>query len=175
MAVEPPRRGLVYPPRPVAVDDAAARGVAEFASSARDRQKWKPRSVGPAERARFLAGARSSFASGDWEQAGPGHLVALYGYCHERVYGVRVAELEEGRTYGEAMRKAAQLLKSDFAGDVAELVAFVRWTWRREDFREKKRRADGGAQDQRRLGWRLQFAAALVTDYRLDQARRRPT
>jgi len=107
--------------------------------------------------------------SGDWEGATGLHLVLLYAWLHEEVYGVRTSELTP-KWRGVAAQMADRLIAGEFAGDVGAAVDFMKWSWKREEGREKWRREnqkEGG-----RLGWRLQFGGVLVTDYRVDQARR---
>lgn len=104
----------------------------------------------------------------DFEEAKPFHLVALYEWCHEKVYGVRPLELE--KQWLAAAHAASELAKTDFEGELAEVVEFIRWTWRREQQREARRAQSG--QSMGRVGWRLQFVTRyLLTDYRIDQKR----
>lgn len=99
------------------------------------------------------------------------HLVALYARLHEQIYGVAPEELGEGRAMLAASSSASKLVREAMRGSLVEAIEFLRWTWRRERFVEQKRRANG--ETGRRIGWRLQFASAgLLTDYRVDAARR---
>ena len=107
--------------------------------------------------------------AGDFAGAKVAHLVALYRWCHERVYEVDPEELT-GETWVTATKCAGQLVRNAFGGDLGAAIDFLRWTWRREEGREKWRRENG--RDGRRITWRDQFAAKyLITDYRLARAR----
>lgn len=111
-------------------------------------------------------------AANDYANMKPVHLVALYVRCHETVYGVTPAEMN-GEAWLGASSAAAKLVRVDFDGDMAAAVEFMRWTWRREQWRENKAKHDGDARVGR-IGWRLQFVLRhLLTDYRIDVARRR--
>lgn len=109
-------------------------------------------------------------ATQQWRNARAAHFVALYAACHEQVYGFAPAELDAGKEYAQAQLAASRLI-AQFGNDREEVLAFMHWTWRREESREKWRREQGtGGQ---RLGWRLQFHASLVSDYRVDVVRRK--
>lgn len=109
-------------------------------------------------------------ASGDWAGADGLHLVALYEMAHREVYGVEPLELDAKARF-LAVGAATRLTEKFFDGDYAGAVSFMRWTWHREQEREKWRRANG--RDGQRIGWRLQFSAAMVSDYRLAGERNR--
>jgi len=101
-------------------------------------------------------------AKASWPDARPRHLVALHVLCHRHVYGVDPGELS-GKTWTAACLSAARLLEREFSGDVVRLVEFIAWSWKRE-----KRAHAKGSDERRRMGWRLQFSSALVTDYRVQ-------
>jgi len=154
-----PRR-LLYPE---GANAAAAQALTEFVGAKPKRRAYSPNKA--------REEVRAMLADGNFENAKAPHLVALYEWCHEQVYGVAPAELSQGETWKHATFAASKLLKEAFAGDLAETVAFVRWTWRRERSREQQRR-DGRSETIGRIGWRLQFVHRhLVTDYRIDKAR----
>lgn len=101
--------------------------------------------------------------SRDFSRANSGHLVALYAACHVDVYGVEAGELLDPKAWALATIKASRLTNTYFEGSAQKVVDFIRWTWARE----KKRGPT--AEDvigPRRIGWQLQFAPTLVTDYR---------
>jgi hypothetical protein len=143
-----------------------------------ERPKRKPRSAASRSRASFALACEKARAVlkavsvGDTEvlrQIEPGELVGLYALLHTHVYGVEPGELTEGTAFAAA-RSAATKLMRDLGGPL-EAVGFVRWTWKREAMREKRRREEG-AVTSFRLGWRLQFVSrVLVADYRVAQAR----
>ena len=114
--------------------------------------------------ARELAATRA--ASREWDTAFSQDLVGLYSLLHERVYGVIPDELD-GPAYFAAVAAAARTCTT--LGGAEKVFEFIRWTWKREDQREQKRRDEnsGGG----RIGWRLQFSPAMITDYRVAQER----
>lgn len=155
------------PRRLLYADDAAvaAQVLTELVGTKRKRRSGpKP------DKAR--AEVRVMLADGCFDEARPTHLVALYEWCHEQVYGVLPAELAQGETWKHATFAASKLVATEFRGDIKATVEFIRWTWRRERWREGKRR-EGTSESVGRIGWRLQFVQRhLVTDYRIDLARR---
>jgi hypothetical protein len=113
--------------------------------------------------------AEENAAARDWKNASARELVGLYSLLHERVYSVRPDELD-GPSFFAACAMAGLALKA--LGSSEKVFEFIRWTWRREDAREQKRRdGDSGGF---RIGWRLQFSPAMITDYRVAQERARP-
>lgn len=109
-------------------------------------------------------------SANDFLGARPLHLVALYLHLHLKVYGVEATDCGPGERLAAAGR-AASLIAQDFEASGAAAVEFLRWTWSREQGREKWRRENGrGGQ---RITWRLQFSSALVVDYKIDRARKK--
>jgi hypothetical protein len=148
------------------IDDEIRESSTRLAASCKPRRaRAKTISEAPWEKARRQA--RDMMASGDWSDAIPRHFVAAYELLHEKVYGVAPAELNS-KTRVQASYVAAACLSKQFGGDVAEMAAFMRWSWEREMSREKWRREQG--RQGGRLGVSLQFGA-VVTDYRLAMAR----
>jgi hypothetical protein len=95
----------------------------------------------------------------------PRHLVALYAYQHERVYGVFPEELVRPNDHAGAVSAARSLLSQAFDGDMREALEFMRWVWQEQRRRAAKKRANG--ETPFRVGWRLQFVdRRFVTDYR---------
>lgn len=105
-----------------------------------------------------------------WSTAAGRQFVGLYSLLHERVYGVRPDELDSPAFFA-AVAAAERAIRT--LGIPDKVFEFVRWTWRREEAREQKRRdqSDGNAF---RIGWRLQFSPSMVTDFRVAQERARP-
>ena len=114
-------------------------------------------------------GMHAMAESGDWGGATGAHLVALYEWIHEQVYGVAPGELD-GKTWAIARQAAGRMVEQQFGGDYGAAVVFMRWAWKREQRSEQWRRETG--KEGRRIGWRLQFHGALITDYKVDAARR---
>lgn len=120
------------------------------------------RSAGAKDVLRTIEETEVMRASGDWVGARPRNMVALYVLCHRHVYGVDPLELS-GKAWTAACLMAARIIANEFDDDVKRCVAFLAWTWSRE----RRAHAHAAGAERRRLGWRLQFSAALLTDYRV--------
>jgi hypothetical protein len=155
-------------PAPAAAKSLSAFLAAQTAAPPKSRRRSGP----PRARESAIEAAREKSEamakSGDWAGATAVHLVALYAFLHREVYEVEPLELD-AKSWWLAERSAAGLLAKYFEGDVAMAVSFMRWVWGREIEREKWRRENG--RDGQRIGWRLQFSASLVTDYRTSGRR----
>lgn len=167
-------------PRPAA-QLVSGQTTEQFVASKSSRPpagKGKAPKVSPARIAKFLADVGEFMAEGDWSKAEPGHYVALYVVLHHKVYGLKPAELDDGAQYFQAMRAAKAFYAGleahvrSFSKSIApdDMVDFLRWTWAREEGRERWRRDN--AKDGQRVGWRLQFGGAMLSDYRVDKLRR---
>lgn len=133
----------------------------------------KPKKPRAPNKAKVREQLREMLVSNDFGAATASHLVALYEWCHEQVYGARPSEMDAGDAWKLATFSAARLVKDEFNGDFQRAIEFVRWTWQREKAREQARRT-GRNSSVGRIGWRLQFVTRhLVTDYRIDMARAR--
>lgn len=106
--------------------------------------------------------------AGDWGDATGMHMAALYCFLHTEVYGVEPLELDR-KAWAGCAKMAASCAEKFFGGDYGQLAVFVRWVWRREQGREAWRRQNG--RDGQRIGWRYQFATALVSDFRVHGQR----
>jgi hypothetical protein len=155
-------RTLKYP-------DQQAQAAAELEAWAGvGKKKRKSAGPDPEKSRKELAGM---MLAGDYSKATATHLVALYEWCHEQIYGVRPAELSTRAAWKQVSFAASKLMKEQFKGDAVAVIDFIRWTWRREKGREDARRAGRNAHIGR-VGWRLQFAMRyLVTDYRVETVR----
>lgn len=151
----------------------ASQSVIDFASRAiarAENPKKRPMRVSPKRIAQALVEAADRARRSDWEGATGAHLVGLYAHLHEGVYGVAATELD-AQGWAFASAAANRMVGQQFGGSFESAVEFLRWVWRREEDREKWRRANGRSGG--RLGWRVQFCARwLVDDYRVDVARR---
>lgn len=133
----------------------------------------KPRAKRAPNKTRARDELQTMLMTSNFSSAKPTHLVALYEWCHEQVYGARPSELDTGNSWKLATFAAARLTRDEFAEDIQQAIEFVRWTWQRERVREHMRRT-GKNDSVGRIGWRLQFVTRhLVTDYRIDLARTR--
>lgn len=133
-------------------------------------EKPKTKTIATAQFDRARHDVEAMIKSGEWEGVAARHLVALYALMHERVYGVAASELGPQERYTTCLRAGA-LVKREFGGDFIEAVEFMRWAWTREKKTEAWRRENN--RPGRRIGPHLMFGGALLTDYRLDMARRR--
>lgn len=143
--------------------DVAKDKMRAFLGQPAPRQRDQPRRprakpLTPLEAAVKDATVRA--ASGEWEDAGAGTIVGLYALCHQRLYGVEPIELKTD--FGMARRRVMTLLRDEFDGDVDAFVQFVRWAW----LRQERRVARSGPSDYR-MGWRVQFSSAVLTDWRV--------
>jgi hypothetical protein len=134
-----------------------------------DRRRAKPKTMAAAVFNRALAEVDQMLRSGVWDGASARHLVALYDVMHQRAYGVAAAELGPAERYNAGLL-AGNMLKREFGGDLVDMVNFMLWAWQREIEREAWRRENG--RDGGRIGVRLMFNNALLTDYRIHLARR---
>lgn len=139
--------------------------LSAWVGNAPKRKKGIPK-VSPERVMRVREELRVAFAKGEFAGLGPAHLVALYAHCHAQVYGVEAVEMGPGRELFLATKRAESLIKQQFGGNVEMAVRFVGWTWQREKYRLAKRTGSDF-----RIGWRLQFSEATVTDYRVAMKR----
>ena len=139
-----------------------------FARKTGKRKRPPSVSVNGWDKAKEDAGHR--LGTGEWQEVKATTWVATYALLHEKVYGVAPVELR-GKSVVWAAAMASKLLREEFDGDAGAMGEFIRWTWKRERGREEWRRAkNNGAGG--RIGWKLQFGGALLTDYRLELARK---
>lgn len=144
-------------------------------ASARDRSgnARKPKAK-PAQQA--FDEVQAMIAKKDFAGASGNHFVELYAWCHRQVYGVDVGEIRGTSKAATTARKAAMGMASRMLSQEFEtaggMAAYVNWVFKREVEREKWRKEkgiDGG-----RISWRAIFGAgAVLTDYRISQARKR--
>jgi hypothetical protein len=161
--------GPARAPSPSTAQIAAASSVAKLVAG-KVESLGRPRafraSRGSVEKAREQM--RAMAESADWSAATGTHLVALYEWLHQEVYGVATAELD-AKSWAYAAQMAGKMVVDCFGGDYGAAVVFLRWAWKREQRTEAWRRENN--KPGRRIGWRLNFSGTLVTDYRLDCAR----
>jgi hypothetical protein len=133
-----------------------------------ERRKKKPKTIAASVFNRALVEVDEMIRTGDWASATARHLVALYDRMHAKCYGVEVEELGSSERYTAALL-AGNMVKNKFDGDVVACVSYMRWAWTREISRERWRREN--KQPGGRIGVRLMFSGALLTDFRLAQQR----
>src|SRR5882724_9237047 len=99
----------------------AAQSLLQFVAPKMNAKPSRSKSsVGPAERKKLIDQAVEMGRSGKWEGARPGHLVALYMWLHEGLYGVQPGELEVGTTFVIASYHAKRCLDTHFGGKYLE-------------------------------------------------------
>ena len=151
------------------VAEERKRAADECASWAKGRKSKPPQADTGLEVS--LSEASHRMASGEWAGALPRHFVALWASCHERVYGASAVGELAGMGWRASVKAAASLLRDEFGGEPDEMARFVRWTWVREEGKERWCKGKG-YERKKRVGWRQQFGAELVTEYRVEQARK---
>ncbi len=148
----------------------AAQQLAEMVGEPRER---KPTLLSPA---RALAAVEMMRRHDAWSDARPVHLVALYCWCHEAVYGVAPDELATGqagkRARIQAVGAARNMLSRDFGGNVVAMVGYIKWVWGRVKGKEEWALRSGATVG--RVGWQQMFAGrSLLTDYKVEIGRKR--
>lgn len=111
-----------------------------------------------------LASARARAESGEWDGATGDVLLGLYAHCHEIAYRILPGELES--EWAMAAKRVRQMLGADFLGNADAMVEFIKWTW----LREQRRNGSRANQGDFRIGWRFQFSASMLTDWRVANA-----
>lgn len=138
----------------------------EFAGKAKPKRK---KSKGPRACARqhelARAAAEELIRSKEWQRADGQAIVGLYSLLHTRVYGVLPDELD-GPDYLAAVQAAKRMCEQLTPRGAYELL---HWTWRAEEAKAQRAIYDG--QERARIGWRLQFHASKVTDFKVSRAR----
>jgi hypothetical protein len=165
-----PPRGDDDPPE-FLFDDAppsvAADEVAAWADGRKERRKGPPK-LSERRIAAIRESAERRRLDQDWDDAEPAELVALYAWCHHRVYSVACEVDSDRGAYYQAARLAARMLEKEFSGDVIEMVGgYMRWVWMREKQQLPKRSGDF------RIGWRYMFkvGGGLLIDWRMAKLR----
>lgn len=158
------------PPPPESDASPEFNALIEEVSARQARRAKKSKTIGASVFNRARHDVQQMIESGDWSQCGARHLVALYDLMHQKCYGIEPLELGSTERYNAAMM-AANLVKRMFDGDYVDAVNYMRHVWTKEISTEKWRRENG--REGRRIGTRLMFGGALVTDYRLSLARKR--
>lgn len=108
--------------------------------------------------------------SGEWDECGARHLVALYDIMHLKVYKVEDAALDSKTRYNAVMM-AANFVKREFADDYVEAVEYMRWVWS-EEMRQEKWRIENNRQNNNPITYYMMFSGRLLTKYRIFLARR---
>lgn len=126
--------------------------------------------------ARALAEATEMREQNLWTHARPVHLVALYCWCHQAIYGVAPDELTTGqagkRARVQAVGAARNMLAREFGGNVVAMVGYIKWAWGRVKGKEEWAARSGATLG--RVGWQQMFAGrSLLTDYKVEIGRKR--
>jgi hypothetical protein len=126
-------------------------------------RSWQPWQR-PLEEAMKVAAECAS--TGDWDNTGPEHLVALFAIMHERVYGIAPNEIAV--SWAAACKYAGAVLQREFAGSMDAAAEYLDWRWSRVRAQEKRRKANGLG-TQYRLGWRFLFSPDSLMDWRVTR------
>lgn len=148
-------------------------GISDFVGDA-TRKPGRPRTRARRHLTAFeiaLDDAARRANSGDWDGASGATLVGLYAFCHRLLYTVLPEELAAVPKFNAAAKRAKAFVHDHFADDFGAAAAFIKWSWEREK-RKNQWCRDNGV-EARRLGWLLQFSPSLLTDWRVDAARKR--
>lgn len=133
------------------------------------RRKTKSKTICASVFDRTKHEVEAMMASKDWSACGARHLVALYDLMHAKCYGIEPAELGPSERYNATMF-AAGFVRREFGGEYTLAVEYMRWAWTKE-IRTEKWRRENKVEHARRIGVRLMFGGALLTDYRVWLAR----
>lgn len=157
-------------------DDEKGESLDDALSSVRPKAPRKAAKTSPSRIDRAFKEFDELFKAERWKadpsKIRPEHAVAFYVRLHEKVYGVRPAELEKGDTWLYACTAAKRLIAGDKRefDDGAKLFEFILWTWRAETGRVKWLR-DNDKPISKRITWRDQFVLGFkLTDYRQAMA-----
>lgn len=146
------------------VDDWAEQGMHRV-----ENPRSKSRTIPASRFDKSMRETEGMVASGEWDDCGARHLVALYAILHRKIYGIE-SEMTSTDRY-QATMLAGNFAKRHFGGEHVEVAEYMRWIWNREAGREKWRREN--SREGGHLGVRLVFSAGCVTEYRLAMARKK--
>lgn len=163
-------------PASVVPDDEQGDSLNDVISLTKPKAPRKPAKASPSRISRAFDEFDELFKNKRWRTdpsaIRPEHAIAFYVRLHEKVYGVRPAELEKGDTWLYACAAAKRLFigdKREF-DDGAKLFEFILWTWQSETGRVKWCR-DNDKPISKRITWRDQFVLGFkLTDYRQAMA-----
>lgn len=165
-----PRVRYVGAPKPAATVEPDA--LAAFLGPPRKPKKKTVRGIGAIVFAQLLEETARMLAAGDFANAQGKHFVALYAELHFKVYGVAPGDLDaKARSY--AAKLATDMLAGDFANDRSRMASFIAWSWSREKQAEEWRRANPALSKGGRMSWRAQFSRGKLTDYKVEEARKK--
>lgn len=102
----------------------------------------------------------------DWTGIRPTNFVAMYAILYRGVYKVDPDLTPTER--GVAACCAGRQLRAEFHGNVASMIAYMRWVWAREARREEERAHNG---DSFTISPRYLFGPKMVREWRVSQAR----
>ncbi len=148
-------------------DTPAAGGMLGFINE--ERPPRPPRQRGLSELDAAVLEAEARARTGNWQDARPTAFVGLYALCHRMLFKVLPGELESKIEFKGALRMAGQVhARFEYNGE--NVASFIRWTWEREQRREKWAANKGETRDFR-VGYRLQFSPRMITDWQVERSR----
>jgi hypothetical protein len=152
-------------------DDEQGESLDDALSSAKPKAKRKTAKASPSRIDRAFREFDELFKGSRWKtdpsKIRAEHAIAFYVRLHEKVYGVRPAELEKGDAWIFACTAAKRLIEGDRRAfdDGAKLFEFILWTWQKESDRVKWLR-DNDKPIAKRITWNDQFVRGFkLTDY----------
>lgn len=135
------------------------------------KRSTKARGIAKAVAAKLVREVDAMLEAGTLGDLAPRYWVALFCWMHEAIYDVSCVEEVRGE-WNVASSRASAMLAEEFDGDEEAFLVYVKWVANREEQTELWRRSN--RKPGRRLGWRDFFMLKRkLTDYRLDEARRK--
>ena len=84
-------------------------------------------------------------------------------------YGAKIGVIGLNGSGKSSLLRILAGVDKEFGGDPSKMVAFMHWAWKGEQRREAYAKDKG--YERRRMSWRVQFSAELLTDYRVHALR----
>lgn len=135
-------------------------------SSERRKKAGRPKPLSAPDFRRLLIETNQLKDLRGWSDFTPRNFVALYCLLHMHVYSVLPEEVRD--SFRLVVNAAKRMLEIEFSNNKTRMIEFMRWSWQREAKRLKYRDPENDF----RIGWRLQFGRALLSDFRVARARK---
>lgn len=158
-----PRQTL--PAHPDAPSPEILAASAKLRESLPPPRKTKRRSFSVASIEKIKAEADEMRLANDYARASIMHIVAMWAWCHESMYGV--APSMTMKEWSLAGILAGQLLAKEFPGRTPGwMIVLLKWTWGEEGENVEWRRKN--KKPITPIGWRWQFSSKLVVKWRAN-------